>query len=230
MLWGTIYFSEQEATTILTDDQITETTTLITTHSTPTTKTYSTAEEELSTTDAQISASTSENAPTDSNVITTVYDLTTTEGVFVSETITPSSQLTEGQVSTTTDGELVTTSDNSGAVSLSQSQISTTNEFENSPYNITCYCSCSSRVTVTSTYANVEELIDEIKINVANVSARRRKHNSAVDARPSAQSIGAVGVVLLAAVGTLIVLPDAIALLVYLKDVLKSLRCVAAIF
>ncbi|XP_041369224.1 uncharacterized protein LOC121383330 [Gigantopelta aegis] len=91
-----------------------------------------------------------------------------------------------------------------------------TGEFATFAPNVTnddCECPCEPTVSINSSktleeiHQEIQQLVSTLSVNKADVSATTRRKTSAKDHRPSAQSIGYVGIIcLVASIGGIVIL------------------------
>ncbi|XP_067655238.1 uncharacterized protein [Haliotis asinina] len=94
-----------------------------------------------------------------------------------------------------------------------------------------CYCECSDpppmwepTISSLSLKQKIEQIVAALTIDSKNTSAAQRKLISVMDVRPSAQSIGYIGVVFLSIVFGSIIILDLNVLVSHTNNLLKSLK------
>ncbi|XP_078336822.1 uncharacterized protein LOC144626486 [Crassostrea virginica] len=189
---------------------------------------------ESTTTEIQTTTDYSESTTTDIQTTTDYLESTTTE----IQTTTDYSESTTTEIQTTTDYSESTTTDIQTTTDYSESTTTTTTTptaaaattttttaTTATTTSSTCICPTNCVVSYTATINSTEELNakiaeikKEIEVEKSTLSSNIRKKTSADDPRPSAKSVGFIGIVIIAIVIGGIVALDLPRILIAVKD------------
>lgn len=90
--------------------------------------------------------------------------------------------------------------------------------------NSSVQCTCVCVEVNTTLEESIEQRKRELQVNVDELSSTKRKLTSADDPRPSARTVGYVGIAFFALLGSFIVIPDFFSVVVFIVRRLKLLK------